>query len=173
MSRGQPPSAQCRRLAHDHLDWRRLTAVSRAFRGVRKASCEDDTRGTISCRRADARRGRNHPRISVPPAITPESRRGVFRASDVPRLTRPTRVTLTRCRICGSFCGKAQPDVRKLIAGPTAFICDECVDVCADILTEEHDGRGPNRCEDVCPGVGGAMFRLGTRWLYRLSVGAR
>ena len=32
-----------------------------------------------------------------------------------------------------SFCGKSQHEVRKLIAGPTVFICDECVELCADI----------------------------------------
>ena len=47
-----------------------------------------------------------------------------------------------------SFCGKSQHEVRKLIAGPTVFICDECVDLCRDIigednkftLTKSHDG---------------------------------
>ena len=37
-----------------------------------------------------------------------------------------------------SFCGKSQLDVRKLIAGPTVFICDECVELCMDIIREEH-----------------------------------
>ncbi|MEI7493193.1 MAG: ATP-dependent Clp protease ATP-binding subunit ClpX [Alphaproteobacteria bacterium] len=36
-----------------------------------------------------------------------------------------------------SFCGKSQHEVRKLIAGPTVFICDECVDLCTDIIQEE------------------------------------
>ncbi len=45
-----------------------------------------------------------------------------------------------------SFCNKSQRDVRKLIAGPTVYICDECVDICLDIIaeereSEEHDGR--------------------------------
>ena len=47
-----------------------------------------------------------------------------------------------------SFCGKSQHEVRKLIAGPTVFICDECVELCNDIIREEtkaalvkkHDG---------------------------------
>ena len=47
-----------------------------------------------------------------------------------------------------SFCGKSQHEVRKLIAGPTVFICDECVELCKDIIQEEkksslgksHDG---------------------------------
>jgi ATP-dependent Clp protease ATP-binding subunit ClpX len=38
--------------------------------------------------------------------------------------------------IC-SFCGKTQDEVRKLVAGPSVYICDECVDLCNDILTEE------------------------------------
>ena len=36
-----------------------------------------------------------------------------------------------------SFCGKSQNEVRKLIAGPSVFICDECVDLCNDIIQEE------------------------------------
>lgn len=45
-----------------------------------------------------------------------------------------------------SFCGKTQDDVKKLVAGPGVYICDECVDLCNDILTEELDEsaqRGP------------------------------
>ena len=38
-----------------------------------------------------------------------------------------------------SFCGKGQDEVRKLIAGPGVFICDECVELCNDILAEEYD----------------------------------
>ena len=37
-----------------------------------------------------------------------------------------------------SFCNKDQNDVRKLIAGPTVFICDECVDVCNDIIADDR-----------------------------------
>jgi ATP-dependent Clp protease ATP-binding subunit ClpX len=37
-----------------------------------------------------------------------------------------------------SFCGKSQHEVRKLIAGPTVFICDECVELCMDIIKEDH-----------------------------------
>jgi ATP-dependent Clp protease ATP-binding subunit ClpX len=45
-----------------------------------------------------------------------------------------------------SFCGKGQRDVRKLIAGPTVYICDECIRLCNDIIAEEgerEDGRPP------------------------------
>src|SRR5215204_2659143 len=38
-----------------------------------------------------------------------------------------------------SFCGKSQDEVRKLIAGPTVYICDECIDLCNDIIAEEID----------------------------------
>ncbi len=44
-----------------------------------------------------------------------------------------------------SFCGKSQHEVRKLIAGPSVFICDECVDLCNDIIREEIHESG----EDV------------------------
>lgn len=42
-----------------------------------------------------------------------------------------------------SFCGKSQHEVRKLIAGPSVFICDECVDLCNDIIREELQDSGP------------------------------
>ncbi len=44
--------------------------------------------------------------------------------------------------IC-SFCGKTQDEVRKLVAGPGVYICDECVDLCNDILTEELEDATP------------------------------
>ncbi len=40
-----------------------------------------------------------------------------------------------------SFCGKSQHDVRKLIAGPTVFICDECIELCNEIISEELSGK--------------------------------
>ncbi len=40
-------------------------------------------------------------------------------------------------RLTCSFCGKAQDDVRKLIAGPTVYICDECVALCSDIVDDQ------------------------------------
>ena len=36
-----------------------------------------------------------------------------------------------------SFCGKSQHEVKKLIAGPSVFICDECIDLCNDIIRDE------------------------------------
>jgi ATP-dependent Clp protease ATP-binding subunit ClpX len=41
-----------------------------------------------------------------------------------------------------SFCGKSQHEVRKLIAGPSVFICDECVELCNDIIREELEDTG-------------------------------
>jgi len=63
-----------------------------------------------------------------------------------------------------SFCGKSQDQVRKLIAGPTVYICDECVDLCNDMIAEEI-------------GAGQAIFRrLRFRWsmplLYAFFFGA-
>ena len=46
--------------------------------------------------------------------------------------------TDTKSTLYCSFCGKSQHEVRKLIAGPTVFICDECVELCMDIIREEH-----------------------------------
>ncbi len=55
-----------------------------------------------------------------------------------------------------SFCGKSQHEVRKLIAGPTVFICDECVELCLDIIKEESkssllkDGDGVPNPKEIC-----------------------
>ena len=46
--------------------------------------------------------------------------------------------SVTEKNLYCSFCGKSQHEVRKLIAGPTVFICDECVELCMDIIREEH-----------------------------------
>ena len=55
-----------------------------------------------------------------------------------------------------SFCGKSQHEVRKLIAGPTVFICDECVELCMDIIKEENkdsfvkDQEGVPTPQEIC-----------------------
>ncbi|MDD5562145.1 MAG: ATP-dependent Clp protease ATP-binding subunit ClpX [Thermoanaerobaculaceae bacterium] len=49
-------------------------------------------------------------------------------------VTRETSSELLRC----SFCNKSQREVRKLIAGPNVYICDECVDICLDIIAEDR-----------------------------------
>ena len=48
-----------------------------------------------------------------------------------------------------SFCGKSQHEVRKLIAGPTVFICDECVELCMDIIREETRSSGLKSTDGV------------------------
>lgn len=48
-----------------------------------------------------------------------------------------------------SFCGKSQHEVRKLIAGPTVFICDECVELCNDIIKEENKTQVASKGEGV------------------------
>lgn len=48
--------------------------------------------------------------------------------------------TLLRC----SFCGKSQKEVKKLIAGPNAFICDECVELCNEIIAEDYQSQQEN-----------------------------
>lgn len=50
-----------------------------------------------------------------------------------------------------SFCGKSQDEVRKLIAGPSVFICDECVDLCNDIIREEIQDAEPQEESDHLP----------------------
>ena len=50
-----------------------------------------------------------------------------------------------------SFCGKSQHEVRKLIAGPTVFICDECVELCMDIIKEENKSSLVNKHQDGVP----------------------
>ncbi len=53
-----------------------------------------------------------------------------------------------------SFCGKSQHEVRKLIAGPTVFICDECVELCNDIIREETKATFVNRKDGGVPTPG-------------------
>src|SRR5204862_1561788 len=61
---------------------------------------------------------------------------------------RPSRSTRGRCmakpdkmdrHLRCSFCGKSRDEVRKLIAGPTVYICDECVNLCNDIIAEDWE----------------------------------
>ena len=60
-------------------------------------------------------------------------------------MTNPTDNTEDNRTLHCSFCGKNQHEVRKLIAGPSVFICDECVELCNDIIREEiedSDAKG-------------------------------
>jgi ClpX C4-type zinc finger len=70
-----------------------------------------------------------------------------------------------------TFCGKSQHEVRKLIAGPTVFICDECVELCKDIIREEtksalvkcRDGRHSRN-------AGASRSRIGRRPLKSMAA---
>lgn len=54
--------------------------------------------------------------------------------------------------LCCSFCGKSQREVKKLIAGPTVYICDECIELCNDIILEEgQKDKGPKAAGDKLP----------------------
>jgi len=50
-----------------------------------------------------------------------------------------------------SFCGKSQHEVKKLIAGPSVFVCDECVDLCNDIIREEMQEETTDKSESDLP----------------------
>ena len=50
-----------------------------------------------------------------------------------------------------SFCGKSQHEVRKLIAGPSVFVCDECVELCNDIIREEIKEISPKEAKEALP----------------------
>jgi ClpX C4-type zinc finger len=61
----------------------------------------------------------------------PFSQRRVGKSGERPIAEEPVKTC--------SFCGKSQDEVRKLIAGPTVYICDECIDLCNDIIAEGVD----------------------------------
>ena len=48
-----------------------------------------------------------------------------------------------------SFCGKNQKEVKKLIAGPTVFVCDECVELCMDIIKEDNKNIKSKTRKDI------------------------
>ena len=49
-----------------------------------------------------------------------------------------------------SFCGKSQNEVRKLIAGPSVYVCDECVELCNDIIREELQENHAQVSDKLC-----------------------
>jgi ATP-dependent Clp protease ATP-binding subunit ClpX len=53
--------------------------------------------------------------------------------------------------LCCSFCGKNQREVKKLIAGPTVYICDECIELCNDIIAEEGQKDAPAKTSQAIP----------------------
>lgn len=52
-------------------------------------------------------------------------------------------------QVCCSFCGKLEGQVRKLIAGPEVFICDECIELCSEIIDEEFDDEFGSRDSEI------------------------
>jgi hypothetical protein len=70
--------------------------------------------------------------VPLAPALPKESETRLATNALEPSANR--RVDVLRC----SFCHKEQSDVRKLIAGPTVFICDSCVEVCNDIIADDE-----------------------------------
>jgi hypothetical protein len=62
-----------------------------------------------------------------------------------------------------SFCNKDQNDVRSLIAGPTVFICNECVEVCNDVISGKYDDNAPEGwIATASPWHGSGMTRCAT-----------
>lgn len=53
--------------------------------------------------------------------------------------------------LCCSFCGKSQKEVKKLIAGPGVYICDECIELCNDIIAEERDREESTKVQLTVP----------------------
>ena len=49
-----------------------------------------------------------------------------------------------------SFCGRSEDEVKKLIAGPNVYICDECVEVCEGILADELEPEADDLAEERC-----------------------
>ncbi len=54
-----------------------------------------------------------------------------------------------------SFCGKSQGEVKKLIAGPGVYICDECIELCNDIIAEEYEKDEAKHCPVIDSRAGG------------------
>jgi len=62
-----------------------------------------------------------------------------------------TRKDDTSGELVCSFCGKSQDEVKKLIAGPSVYICDECVSLCNEIIQEEYEQEEKNKQNDLLP----------------------
>jgi len=62
-----------------------------------------------------------------------------------------TRKDDTSGELVCSFCGKSQDEVKKLIAGPSVYICDECVSLCNEIIQEEYEQEEKNKQKDFLP----------------------
>ena len=81
-----------------------------------------------------------------------------------------TRPTDSNEQLLCSFCGKSQRQVKKLIAGPGVYICDECIDLCNEIIDEEL-AAAPTFDVDSLPTK--RRSRVGTEFDYDRSHGVR
>ena len=69
-----------------------------------------------------------------------------------------------------SFCGKSQHEIFKLLGGPSAFICDECVQLCNGVLKKEGKKQGPSGAFGVgLPDAGGSLGGRLRQWAQSLS----
>jgi hypothetical protein len=75
------------------------------------------------------------------------------------------RTDKTHGRLVCSFCGKRQDQARRLIAGPGVFICDECVQLCNEILAQEPP---PAPVPPQADATRGSAWRATTAWWRRL-----
>ncbi|MBL4636606.1 MAG: ATP-dependent Clp protease ATP-binding subunit ClpX [Kofleriaceae bacterium] len=66
-------------------------------------------------------------------------------------MSEPTEDTSNNANLTCSFCGKSQKEVKKLIAGPTVYICDECIGLCNDIIAEEIEKEDQTFSTDTIP----------------------
>lgn len=66
-------------------------------------------------------------------------------------MSEPTEDTSNNANLTCSFCGKSQKEVKKLIAGPTVYICDECIGLCNDIIAEEIEKEEQTFSADITP----------------------
>ena len=75
---------------------------------------------------------------------------GISQAPEGEKLSKRTVGARPKESLCCSFCKKEKDDVAKLIAGPTVFICDECVDLCNDIIADDNRFAGVARGCALC-----------------------
>ena len=66
-------------------------------------------------------------------------------------MSEPTEDTTNNSNLTCSFCGKSQKEVKKLIAGPTVYICDECIGLCNDIIAEEIEKEEQSVSSESAP----------------------
>jgi hypothetical protein len=115
-------------------DFRDAKAMARALRDALKTKAIETTHGEALELIAKAFGYENWNILSAKIEAA-ESAAGDPHAVSVPTQNDPAPLTTLYC----SFCGKSQHEVRKLIAGPTAFICDECVDICTGVVEPDDD----------------------------------